>query len=107
MGGEILACPICLDEHEAGSEIKDLGPFGCTCRSGRMYYHAECIDRWLQTRNQCPTCRADIRVPAEPQQVAQPEAVNAQDEWKCFGSDLQDCDTTNQGGTQCINCDLP
>lgn len=44
-------CPICFDN--AREELI------WTCRDGSALhsFHQECLERWLQRRNECPTCR--------------------------------------------------
>lgn len=42
-------CCICLSDFEGGETLKTLP---CI-----HVFHADCIDRWLQTKNQCPTCQ--------------------------------------------------
>ena len=48
-------CAICLEEFEAGEEVRVLP------RCGHRYHRA-CIDEWLLDYNskQCPTCRAIV-----------------------------------------------
>ncbi|KAJ2798476.1 hypothetical protein H4R20_004805 [Coemansia guatemalensis] len=55
-GGEADAgsCPICLEEFEAGEQLRELP---CMHR-----YHVVCIDTWLVSRSTCcPYCKLDIR----------------------------------------------
>ncbi|KAJ2356195.1 hypothetical protein IWW50_001018 [Coemansia erecta] len=48
------ACPICLEEFEAGEHLREL-----PCRHR---YHLMCIDTWLVSRSTCcPYCKLDIR----------------------------------------------
>ncbi|KAJ1806092.1 hypothetical protein LPJ77_003830 [Coemansia sp. RSA 2523] len=48
------ACPICLEEFEAGEHLRELP---CLHR-----YHLVCIDTWLVSRSTCcPYCKLDIR----------------------------------------------
>eukprot|EP00656_Telonema_subtile_P041851 TRINITY_DN4716_c0_g1_i4.p2 TRINITY_DN4716_c0_g1~~TRINITY_DN4716_c0_g1_i4.p2 ORF type:complete len:186 (+),score=55.03 TRINITY_DN4716_c0_g1_i4:665-1222(+) len=52
-GNEDKDCVICLEELAAGDVIRIL-----PCNHE---YHAECVDRWLQTQQrQCPMCKCDI-----------------------------------------------
>lgn len=44
-----LACPICLAEYVVREPVRTL-----PCQHS---YHAECIDTWLGSRNNCPLCR--------------------------------------------------
>lgn len=45
-------CMICQSEYEVGDVLRRL-PCGHTFR-------AECVDRWLKQKDQCPTCRRSI-----------------------------------------------
>jgi hypothetical protein len=47
--GTVMACPICLAEFVVEESIRTLP---CT-----HSYHAECIDTWLGSTNNCPLCR--------------------------------------------------
>jgi hypothetical protein len=51
-------CAICQDSMPAGSQARCLN--ACDHR-----FHPGCIDTWFQRDVRCPTCRHDIRVPAE------------------------------------------
>ncbi|KAI9474665.1 hypothetical protein BX667DRAFT_387836 [Coemansia mojavensis] len=52
--GGLGACPICLEEFEAGEHLRELP---CMHR-----YHLMCIDTWLVSRStSCPYCKLDIR----------------------------------------------
>lgn len=48
-GGDGRSCCICLTDFESGDEVKVL-PCIHT-------FHASCVDQWLLTKNQCPTCQ--------------------------------------------------
>ena len=50
-------CPICLEEVIESENNKKVLHCNHT-------FHANCINRWLTTRNQCPVCRR--RVPSRP-----------------------------------------
>lgn len=51
--GEEEDCPICTEQVvQKGVTIKD-----CSCK---MVYHKECIEKWLQLNNSCPSCRLKI-----------------------------------------------
>ncbi|KAF5795315.1 putative transcription factor C2H2 family [Helianthus annuus] len=45
-------CAICLQEFEVGETCVAL-----ECNHG---YHQECIEKWLQQKNNCPICRAKV-----------------------------------------------
>eukprot|EP00939_MAST-03C_sp_MAST-3C-sp1_P005504 g5504.t1 len=45
-------CPICLSDIEDGEHVTRLP---CSCR---LPFHRACIERWLEDRDTCPTCRA-------------------------------------------------
>ncbi|KAJ2217079.1 hypothetical protein EV179_000846 [Coemansia sp. RSA 487] len=48
------SCPICLEEFEAGEQLRELPCF--------HRYHVICIDTWLVSRSTCcPYCKLDIR----------------------------------------------
>ena len=46
-------CCICLEDFEAGQERRNL-----PCLHG---FHAECIDRWLESNSTCPVCKFDVQ----------------------------------------------
>ena len=50
-------CCICYGNYEQDDQIVQL-----PCDS-RHIFHYECIDRWLQTRQVCPICKAEIQIP--------------------------------------------
>jgi hypothetical protein len=43
------SCPICLGEYQTEESVRTL-----PCVHA---YHADCIDAWLKTCNNCPLCR--------------------------------------------------
>ena len=45
-------CSICLESYPKGTPVKRL-PCG-------HYYHAGCVDKWLERDHRCPICRHDI-----------------------------------------------
>lgn len=47
-------CTICLDTLGGEDEVRKL-PCGC-----RYLYHAECIDPWLLSNGNCPTCKKEF-----------------------------------------------
>ncbi|GER25871.1 RING/U-box superfamily protein [Striga asiatica] len=51
LAGEERECIICLSEFTAGERIRVLE----RCSHG---FHVQCIQRWLASRDSCPTCRA-------------------------------------------------
>ena len=53
---EELCCPICLEEYDNESA------FALPC--GHMY-HADCIERWLENKDECPVCRTPARENAD------------------------------------------
>ncbi|KAG8374439.1 hypothetical protein BUALT_Bualt11G0131900 [Buddleja alternifolia] len=49
-------CAICLSLFQEDEKVKVLP----LCRHG---FHADCVDKWLRTRSNCPLCRACIHRP--------------------------------------------
>ncbi|CAL1411687.1 unnamed protein product [Linum trigynum] len=47
---EPAECSICLEEFEAGVDVRRLG----TCWH---LFHLICIDQWLEGQSTCPMCR--------------------------------------------------
>ena len=45
-------CPICLEAHAVGAELREL-PCGHA-------YHKGCVDTWLHHKSTCPVCTRDI-----------------------------------------------
>uniref|UniRef100_A0A5K3EX70 RING-type domain-containing protein n=2 Tax=Mesocestoides corti TaxID=53468 RepID=A0A5K3EX70_MESCO len=45
-------CVICLAEFEPGDRVRHL-----PCRH---FFHVQCIDTWLRTADNCPTCRGKV-----------------------------------------------
>jgi hypothetical protein len=48
-------CVICQEEFEDNCIIRKIKKCG-------HYFHIGCLDRWLESKITCPTCRADIRL---------------------------------------------
>ncbi|CAI0429032.1 unnamed protein product [Linum tenue] len=46
-------CSICLEEFEAGVDVRQLG------RCGHVF-HLICIDKWLDGQATCPMCRGTV-----------------------------------------------
>ena len=53
LSAEERSCPICLNEMEVGSEVRNL-----PCNH---LYHKDCVDEWLRVNASCPTCRFNIQ----------------------------------------------
>ncbi|KAI3841672.1 hypothetical protein MKW92_010252 [Papaver armeniacum] len=53
-GNEDTSCPICIEEWEAGDDVRST-----ICDHK---YHASCIEQWLiiDERGSCPYCRSQI-----------------------------------------------
>lgn len=49
---EETCCAICIDNFEAGVEVRHL-----TCGHP---YHKKCIDPWLMEKGTCPQCKVDV-----------------------------------------------
>ncbi|KAL2468911.1 RING/U-box superfamily protein [Forsythia ovata] len=47
------ACAICLEEYHCEETIR------CITQCGH-YFHADCIDQWLQKSQTCPVCRTSL-----------------------------------------------
>ena len=45
-------CPICMEKMKGGE--KDVCKLYC-----KHYFHVECMEKWLETRMECPICRAE------------------------------------------------
>jgi len=53
---EFDSCIICMLQFEIGDKVKTL-----PCNK-RHIYHNDCIDKWLSSHKQCPTCRTEINL---------------------------------------------
>jgi E3 ubiquitin-protein ligase DOA10 len=47
-------CAICLSEFE---ESQSVSPLPCNIKH---YFHTECLEQWMKTKQECPLCRAEI-----------------------------------------------
>lgn len=47
-------CCICMCEFDANSVIS---PLPC---AKQHYFHAECLENWLKTKQECPLCREKV-----------------------------------------------
>ena len=45
-------CSICLENYNKGDKISIL--------SCGHYYHSECLNRWIEKKEECPLCRIEI-----------------------------------------------
>lgn len=48
-------CAVCTENYHFGDQLRQL-----PCRHE---FHAECVDRWLAIKKECPLCRHDITQP--------------------------------------------
>lgn len=71
-------CNICLDASNEGHSGKTSHVAG----KSHHVYHTDCIERWLNTQSNCPTCRANVASlnGRNIAQVRQPMAQAAQQE---------------------------
>ncbi|KAL8229597.1 hypothetical protein R6Q57_014497 [Mikania cordata] len=46
-------CTVCLSSFEDGQMIRSLP-------SCKHHFHAECIDKWLESQSSCPVCRHEV-----------------------------------------------
>lgn len=46
-------CPICLDDYNDSDNVLAMHP--CS-----HFFHADCLQQWLQTSRSCPNCRARV-----------------------------------------------
>lgn len=53
-------CPVCLSEFEDGEDLRTLPKCSHT-------FHVVCIDLWLYSHTNCPTCRTDATPDLEAQ----------------------------------------
>ena len=49
----LVKCQVCQFPYEDGEELRNLPICG-------HYFHRECVDSWLQTKNTCALCRKAI-----------------------------------------------
>uniref|UniRef100_A0A2P2Q4T6 Uncharacterized protein MANES_09G090000 n=1 Tax=Rhizophora mucronata TaxID=61149 RepID=A0A2P2Q4T6_RHIMU len=52
-------CPVCLSVFAEGEDLKQLG----VCKHS---FHADCINKWLNSHSNCPVCRASVAVNKRP-----------------------------------------
>jgi hypothetical protein len=57
------SCAVCYEDYAEGDNLTS--PDKC----GHVF-HKACLDKWLEQKNECPTCRGAITIPATPTQVA-------------------------------------
>ncbi|KAL8249251.1 hypothetical protein R6Q59_006119 [Mikania micrantha] len=50
-----LECTVCLSSFEDGQMIRALP-------SCKHHFHAECIDKWLESQSSCPVCRHEVEL---------------------------------------------
>ncbi|XP_057840343.1 uncharacterized protein LOC131050175 [Cryptomeria japonica] len=46
-----LSCPICMENFQVGSEVRQMPCHEC---------HSHCIKSWLEENRSCPTCRTEV-----------------------------------------------
>ena len=52
---ESETCIICMSEFKESDEVSELN-----CDE-RHVFHAECIEKWLQTQLKCPICKREVK----------------------------------------------
>lgn len=63
-----LSCVICQDTIQDNSIVRKIKKCG-------HVFHMSCLDKWLENRITCPTCRTDIRIQSN-QNETEAETVN-------------------------------
>uniref|UniRef100_A0A1D1Y6I1 RING-type E3 ubiquitin transferase n=1 Tax=Anthurium amnicola TaxID=1678845 RepID=A0A1D1Y6I1_9ARAE len=67
--GLLHECAVCLNEFEEGERLRRLP--GCA-----HAFHIDCIDTWLQSSANCPLCRSEVAISADPVVVAHREPLH-------------------------------
>lgn len=51
--GPMRSCAVCLENYEAGERVRILP---CLHQ-----FHSVCVDKWLTTKAECPTCKYTVK----------------------------------------------
>jgi len=50
--GGFIECSICMEPFKEGHDY--VTPLSC---DARHFYHSDCIEEWLNNKNECPLCK--------------------------------------------------
>jgi len=49
-----MECAICMEPFNENQDY--VSPLTC---DARHFYHSDCIEEWLNNKNECPLCKAE------------------------------------------------
>uniref|UniRef100_A0A5B7CD19 RING-type E3 ubiquitin transferase n=1 Tax=Davidia involucrata TaxID=16924 RepID=A0A5B7CD19_DAVIN len=90
---EDAQCTICLSEYHKEDTLRILPYCG-------HFFHATCIDIWLQQHSTCPVCRISLRECPEKKRLMQPiysTAVRSHYDMECLNTNSYHCVSTGHG----------